>query len=127
MTTEQTHKELDTYDWKIIFEGGAGGNDPYTRNPSNPLTREVLKDVHYTLSDVKRVIATSDGENDGESWLGLFEMNDGRFLSVSAFCDYTGWDCQAGGSSEWTTNEADAIACLTQGDRERLFPNEQTS
>lgn len=100
-------------DWEAAFnEAGA---------PSNPLTREVAKDG-YAPKDIKRVIAAEDGENDGDNWLGLFEMADGRFLSLRAGCDYTGWDCQASGSAEWTSTEDEARACLTPEERGRLFP-----
>lgn len=43
-------------------------------------------------SDVVRVIAYSDGEHDGREWVGAFELADGRFLALRAWCDYTGWD-----------------------------------
>ena len=49
--------------------------------------------------DVARVIATSDGENDGADWIGVFELKDGRFAYLTASCDYTGWDCQSGGNA----------------------------
>lgn len=46
----------------------------------------------FKRSDVKRLIATSEGENDGPNWIAVGELNDGRFFSLSAGCDYTGWD-----------------------------------
>ncbi len=45
----------------------------------------------FTREDVKRAIALVDGENDETSWVGVFELNDGRFVSIAAWCDYTGW------------------------------------
>lgn len=46
---------------------------------------------------VGEIIAIQNGEYDGASWAGVFKLKDGRFISVCSFCDYTGWDCQAGG------------------------------
>lgn len=46
----------------------------------------------FAISDVAEVIAVADGENDGENWLGVFRLRDGRFAFVTAGCDYTGWD-----------------------------------
>lgn len=51
----------------------------------------------FTREDVKRVILLENGENEGLNWIGLFELNDGRFAFIEAGCDYTGWDCQSGG------------------------------
>ena len=41
---------------------------------------------------VKRVIKSKEGENDGDEWLIVGELWDGRFFSLRAWCDYTGWD-----------------------------------
>lgn len=68
---------LDSYDWREAFEY-----------------------ADFGIDEVKRVIAYDEGENDGDSWVLVAELNDGRFGYVDAWCDYTGWDCQAGGSSE---------------------------
>lgn len=62
--------------------------------------REALNFADFNSSDIKRVVAYDQGENDGDSWVLVAELNDGRFGYVDAWCDYTGWDCQSGGSSE---------------------------
>lgn len=46
----------------------------------------------FKREDVKRVLLMSNGDNDGPDWIGLFELNDGRYAGLSAGCDYTGWD-----------------------------------
>ena len=46
----------------------------------------------FEITDVKRVISLDDGENDEASWVGAFELKDGRFVFISSWCDYTGWD-----------------------------------
>ena len=50
-------------------------------------------DPRYVES-VAKVIAADEGERDGRSWLGVFEMKDREkgFAVVRAGCDYTGWD-----------------------------------
>jgi len=112
-------KEIDDYDWQQIFEG-SDNDAPYTRGPTHVRTKKIV-DVHYTRADVVRVIATSDGEADEREWVGLFEMRDGKFVSVRAGCDYTGWDCRADGSSDVADTEGDAIAFgLTEAERTRL-------
>ncbi len=69
-------EELNDYDWK-----------------------EALGFADFSIDEIKRVVAADEGENDGNSWVLVVELNDGRFGYVDAWCDYTGWDCQAGGSS----------------------------
>lgn len=54
----------------------------------------------FSINDVKTIISSYEGYNDGDSWSIVVELNDGRFGYVDAWCDYTGWDCQAGGDSE---------------------------
>lgn len=98
-------------DWRAAFnEAGM---------PMNPLTRGPL-DGYGGIEDVMRIVASVDGENDGNDWLGVFELRSGRYVAVRAGCDYTGWGCRASGSAEWTETEAEAIACLTDAERERL-------
>lgn len=108
-------KRVDDYNWQHIFESGEG----YTR-PTH-VRSKVAADIAYARTDIKKVIALVDGENDGAQWLGVFEMNDGLFLVVRAGCDYTGWGCQEGGNSDVADLLVDAIAFgLTDGERDRL-------
>lgn len=44
----------------------------------------------FSTDDVARVVAREDGEADARAWIGVFELNDGRFVFVSAGCDNTG-------------------------------------
>lgn len=51
----------------------------------------------FGLDDVAKVTAHRNGENDEQNWLMYGELRDGRHFYLSAGCDYTGWDCMAGG------------------------------
>ena len=87
---------LTDYDWSEVFGEGTGGNcngtiqvvPPGAAVDSSGISREMVAEV----------IATVNGENDGPDWVGLFRLNDGRYLVAEGGCDYTGWDCQAGNS-----------------------------
>lgn len=58
--------------WSSAFGGdGAGVSDLYDQ--------------------VAVVVAARAGQNDGESWIGLFRLFDGRYVGITAWCDYTGW------------------------------------
>lgn len=71
--------------------------------------------------DVDSVVACDEGENDGSAWIALLQLKDGRYLWLSAGCDYTGWDCQAGGFMQ-VGDALDMMVRLAMGteDRSRL-------
>lgn len=105
------------YDWKEAFAFASGewvtgsGKDTL---PAEPFTRE----------DVVEIIAKDEGENDGPDWIMLGKLRNGRYFFLSAGCDYTGWDCQAGGRAYI----ADTVEQLTQfamnpDDRTRMQRN----
>lgn len=88
--------ELEDSDWEEVFKYAtphccvAGHNHGPTEarpgivNPSCDI-RE------FTREDVAEIIAMVDGENDGENWVGVFKLNDYRYVCIRAGCDYTGW------------------------------------
>lgn len=51
------------------------------------------------MVEVASVLSSDDGENDGDPWVAVFRLLNGKFMFLTAGCDYTGWDCQAGGDS----------------------------
>lgn len=87
---------LNSYDWEEVFGEGSGGNCDGTIQVVPPGAPVDSSGVSRAM--VAEVIATVNGENDGEQWVGLFLLNDGRYLVAEGGCDYTGWDCQAGNS-----------------------------
>jgi hypothetical protein len=75
----------------------------------------------FVREDVKEVIAMAEGENDGDSWIGIFKLKSGDFAFLTAGCDYTGWDCRASGSSE-RSDDLENLIRMKMGleDRSRL-------
>jgi hypothetical protein len=98
---------LDDYDWAEVFGEGSGGNCDGTIQVVPPGASVASSGVSRAM--VAEVIAAVNGENAGEQWVGLFRLNDGRFLVAEGGCDYTGWDCQAGNSLCVAGSLADAI------------------
>lgn len=94
---------LYDYDWFQTFacvgEQGDEHNTAFNHGLAQP-TEGVKrwKPKAYKRSDVAEIIAIEDGDRDGPQWIGVFKMRDGRYLFVEAGCDYTGWDCQSGGT-----------------------------
>jgi hypothetical protein len=93
--------ELDNYDWEAAFgEGPAeiGRRKIMSRHTIEYSEASKGKIKSIKRDDVSKILYMQDGENDSVDWIGIFELKDGRFISVESFCDYTGWDCQAGGT-----------------------------
>lgn len=87
--------QLNTYDW-----------------------REAFGFASFDREDVVEIVACEEGENDGDNWIGVFKLANGTFGWLSAWCDYTGWDCQSGGESH---------VCDTLEDLMRGFVGEQNA
>ena len=79
---------LNSYDWEEVFGEGSGGNCDGTIQVVPPGAPVDSSGVSRAM--VAEVIATVNGENDGEQWVGLFLLNDGRYLVAEGGCDYTG-------------------------------------
>ena len=101
----------------------------------NPITNpeevaEILKDydwqeahayASWNTEDVDHIIAMSEGENDGANWLMVVKLKNGKFGFLSAGCDYTGWDCRAGGNSDERNSLPELIRMgMGADDRDRL-------
>lgn len=109
-------KELDDQDWADAF-----GEHSLVISPAPVIDAGGINLTGINREAVARVIAMVSGEGDGPSWTGLFELSDGRFISVCSWCDYTGWDCQAGGEI-FVANNEDSIKRfgLSESERKRL-------
>jgi hypothetical protein len=83
--------------------------------------REALYYAPFRLQDVAEVIAAVDGANDEDNWTAVVRLHNGLYGYVTAGCDYTGWDCQAGGHGD-TRPTLDAVLreLCTDDDRQRL-------
>ena len=101
--TIQTHlpQMRASYDWPEAFKVSSG--------------------PPFSLDDVAFVVASAEGANDEAAWIAVFALNDGRYAAIDASCDYTGWDCQAGGSRYVGATLADVVRFgLTDDGRRRL-------
>ena len=91
--------ELDDYDWSEAFhyasdpsvskDCGAGSCD---KHHVHPVIFSEVSNKGYSPEDVDIIIAMVNGCPDEASWVGLFKLKDGRYASLEAGCDYTGWD-----------------------------------
>lgn len=82
---------------------------------------EAFSYAPFNRGDVVEVLHSVEGQNDGDSWVGIFRLADGRFGYLTAWCDFTGWDCQANGHGDTRATIDDVIRELcTDDNRLRL-------
>lgn len=66
----------------------------------------------YRLDDIANIHAEVPGHNDEDNWFWIIELKNeregGKFVITSAWCDFTGWDCQSGGDSQIAQSLEDA-------------------
>lgn len=100
----------DDYDWGNVF--GYAGEDVGEPNSAGSLPSAVAGAIAHTApftrADVVYVKHHREGERDERAWLIAGLLADGRWFYIEASCDYTGWDCQAGGSA-WVADTWDQI------------------
>lgn len=106
-------------DWAQVFADQSEGCTDKTVSKAPP--GSTVSDEPMTRKDVAEVIAAVNGENDGESWLGVFLLKDGRYLVASGGCGYTGWEVNSGNHLIVCKNMRDVKNFgLTTDERNRL-------
>ncbi len=92
-------KVLDDYDWASAFEyAGEKNYGNGSVDIRTPIGYEHVSRDSFAREDVKEIYGIHEGVNDEESWLLWGKLSDGRYFALNAWCDYTGWDCRAGGT-----------------------------
>lgn len=81
---------LESCDWAEVFGDESSGNTDKQTDPCPPGSD--VDTSPPSRADVAEIIAAVNGENDGQDWVGVFLLKDGRFLLATGGCDYTGWD-----------------------------------
>jgi hypothetical protein len=102
----------NNYPWKQVFEFSDGTNLDEFSEPSN---------FPFQMEDVAEILNIEDGQNDGQSWIILVKLNNGLYGFLTAWCDYTGFDCQAGGHSYVSLSKEKLIRFgMGEDDRKRF-------
>lgn len=75
----------------------------------------------FSNDAIDLIITTDEGWNDGDPWLAVGTLKSGEYFFLTAWCDYTGWDCRSGGHSEQAPTLEHLIRfCMGDEDRQRL-------
>lgn len=91
---------LNDYDWSAVFVVSGETADSYLSIEADLRRADPTSSVsldYFGRADVAEIYGISEGERDEANWLIYGKLRDGRYFSISAGCDYTGWDCQASG------------------------------
>ncbi len=76
-------ERLQDYDWQEAFDVAA--------RDGIEVIGGKFERYKPMREDVAEILHLDDGENDERSWIGVFRLNNGHYLYVTAWCDYTGW------------------------------------
>ena len=109
---------LNDYDWCGSYERQEGAVYESAKKP-DPLPG-FSGPVAWGRDDVAAVLASSveHGDYAETDCAALLRLTDGRHVFMSASCDTTGWDCQAGGRSI-VGDDKDALIRLAMTGEER--------
>jgi len=79
----------------VLDRAGSGRQRP---NPNDDLwyALEYNPSQSFNHDEVVSILAEVPGENDELSWWWVLELTRERYILVSGWCDFTGWDCQSG-------------------------------
>ncbi len=98
------------YDWRAAFQEAFNGGYRSFHDDDGDIG---------PIAGVLEILACTPGDNDGPNWLAVVFMADGRYAYVSAGCDYTGWDCRAGGAVEFAHDVNRIVSKITLDDEAR--------
>ena len=89
---------LDYGDWEEVFKYAKPehacdkcDNKEHRIGGPEPTICSTVDTSPFKREDVDLIIAIVDGMNDESDWVGVFLLKDGRYASIRAGCDYTGW------------------------------------
>lgn len=86
MNIEATREQMrvDFSDWHYAIEVAC-------RDGINPVIGSSTRTDPFTVTDIAEVLGSVEGQNEGDQWLAVVRLHDGRFVSIRAWCDFTGW------------------------------------
>lgn len=105
-----TTEEFSEYDWSAVLESGAEYSTTYIDTTAYEVITQADKGT-VTPARITRIEKMWSDSSEGYSSTDvvlLAEAADG-WLTLVAWCDTTGWDCQSGGRWHWAPTREDAI------------------
>ena len=84
--------QLDDDNWEAVFAEPGNCSMGNCDDSVETVGDCAVSNAPPLRENVVRILAIEEGVKDEAPWVGLFELNDGRFLAATGSCDYTGWD-----------------------------------
>ena len=79
---------------------------------------ETYKDGKNFHEKIKYFLWCEEGQNDKKPWLLLCQLRNGKYAYYTAYCDYTGFDCQ-GGMALYIASTPEILVEMAMTDAER--------
>lgn len=110
ITDLPTNETFDEYSWACVLDSGDSTSTTYIDATAYEIITQADKGI-VTAGRISRVDAWWASSEEGYAdtdVVVLAEAVDG-WLTLVAWCDTTGWDCQSGGRWHWAATREDAI------------------
>ena len=80
--------------------------------------KESVLDAGDFPNNISKYIWGEEGENDFVDWILLCKLNNGKYAYYTAWCDYTGFDCQ-GGMKLYISSKLKTLVKMAMDDKNR--------
>jgi hypothetical protein len=102
---------IDLTQWSVLFPGGGEdiSGSVYSGTFSVLDGSQVEDITHQRITHVE-AYDVLDGDYAETDIVALAELSDGSWATVMAYCDTTGWDCQADAQWKWAPTRELAIS-----------------
>ena len=87
---------LNDFNWANVFSYAGEKSEDVCSNaincgPESAINGDDVDEEPFTREDVTDIFYIEEGEHDEEDWICIGKLKDGRYFSIEAGCDYTGW------------------------------------
>ena len=80
--------------------------------------KETFEDAGDFPNNISKYIWGEEGENDFVDWILLCKLSNGKYAYYTAWCDYTGFDCQ-GGMKLYISSKLKTLVKMAMDDKNR--------
>ena len=112
------NKSWYTYPFSVIQEFDLSF---YISNIFTPIIgeKETFVDAGDFPNNISNYIWGEEGENDFVDWILLCKLSNGKYAYYTAWCDYTGFDCQ-GGMKLYISSKLKTLVKMAMDDKNRM-------
>lgn len=93
-------------DWRSAYDDGARLDQKFPGQDAQDFTAAMCYNDEGPIKAGVKIVdfkMLQEGYNDGRSWIWKVTLHDDSVWFMTAWADYTGWDCQSG--NEWSQTD----------------------